>query len=386
MTIQTSYKTTLNHMRHVVCAFGLLLSLAALPAFGQQIHQLSYDGSTWSDQNLNGALAQQWAISAFFTTPNDQRHVFYGSVSSADLHQLFYNGSNWADEEFKQTSTNTYAGISGFSEGNYQYVFYQGDDFDVHQLLYNNVGWVDTDVTNAAPGAYVCYPGSNLVAFTTSPALHVYYTDDETNSHVHQLFATNGTNWQDQDLTVMTGAPAANPAYGMAGFNVGNFQYVFYLAASNNHIHQLFYNNTGWTDEDLTALTKTRATAAFSNLSAFVIPGTTKMRVYFVATGTRHIIQLSSTGNGKWTQADLTTKAKGSLPDEQILAYPSTSGGTVNVYYVAGHNVNRIYQPTATTFANQDLTALTGGGSANNIDQLGGFALQNQHYVYYVAD
>lgn len=45
-------------------------------------------------------------------------------------------------------------------------------------------------------------------------------------------------------------------AYRMAGFDIGNFQYVYYLAV-NNDLHQLFYNNSSWADEDLTVLTKT---------------------------------------------------------------------------------------------------------------------------------
>jgi hypothetical protein len=269
MTRKTTFKHTLTRLRHAACAFGLLISLAALPALGQQIHQLSYNGSNWSDQNLKGAPAQAWAISAFFTTPNDQLHVFYGDHVSKDLHQLFYNGSNWADLNLIQaTDLCKYCGISGFSEGNYQYVFYVGGDACVHQMLYDNAGWVDTNLSIASGTSAIPDLGSNLVAFTTSPALHVYYTSVD--SHVHQLFATNGTNWQDADLTAVTGGPVATPGYGMAGFNIGNFQYVYYLAA-NNHLHQLFYNNASWTDEDLTALTKTSPTAGFtSSLAATV--------------------------------------------------------------------------------------------------------------------
>jgi hypothetical protein len=48
--------------------------------------------------------------------------------------------------------------------------------------------------------------------------------------------------------------------------------------------------------------------------------------------------------------------------------------------------VNRIYQPTATTWANEDLTALTNGGVADTNDQLAGFSLQNNLYLYYAAD
>ena len=97
MILESTFKTILARLRDAVCALGFLISLAALPAFGQQIHQLSYNGSSWTDQNLPNGDIPQWGMSAFFTTPNDQFHVFYSGAASGDLLQLFYNGSNWAD-------------------------------------------------------------------------------------------------------------------------------------------------------------------------------------------------------------------------------------------------------------------------------------------------
>jgi len=384
MIRQTTLRETFSRLPHAICAFWLLTLFITAPAFGQQqIHQLSYNGSTWADQDLNGAPAEQWAISAFFTTPNDQFHVFYGAQESADLHQLFYNGSNWADLDLNQAvGLRTYCGIAGFSESNFQYVFYVGSDAALHQMLYNNAGWVDTNLTVASGTTNL--PESNLVAFTTSPALHVYYVSQD--SHVHQLFATNGTNWQDQDLTAATGGPFACQCLNIAGFNVGNFQYVYYTDLYTNHIHQLFYNNVSWSDEDLTALTKSPPADYLPAMSAFVIPGTKKMRVYFVSGKNGHILQLASTNNGKWSSADLTKKANGSVPNRQMVAFPDATGGKVNVYYVVDHDVNRIYQPTATTWANEDLTALTNGGSADSFDQIAGFSVNNNLYLYYVVD
>ncbi len=383
MIRQTRLRENLSRLFQAACAFWLLISFVAAPAFGQQIHQLSYNGSTWADQDLNGAPAEQWAITAFFTTPNDQFHVFYGALESNDLHQLFYNGSNWADLDLNQAvGLCTYCGMAGFSENNFQYVFYVGSDATVHQMLYNNAGWVDTDLTIAAGTTNL--PESNLVAFTTSPALHVYYVSQD--SHVHQLFATNGTNWQDQDLSAAAGGPFACQCLNITGFNVGNFQYVYYTDADTNHVHQLSYNNVSWSDEDLTALTKSAPADPLPAISAFLIPGTKKTRVYYVSGKNGHIIQLASTNNGKWSGADLTKKANASVPHRQVLAFPDATGGKVNVYYVVDHHVNRIYQPTATTWANEDLTALTNGGSADTFDELAGFSLNNNLYLYYVVD
>ncbi len=366
-----------------ISTLGMLFMLVGSPSFGQQIHQLSYNGSTWSDENLNGATVEL-PMTSFFTTPNDQFHVFYGVAGSGELNQLFYNGSNWADLDLTQSAgVDQSFGMSGFSVGNFQYVYYVGNDSDVHQMLYNNANWVDTDLSMASGS--ITPPASNLVAFTTSPALHVYYTASD--SHVHQLFATNGTNWQDQDLTAAAGGTFACQCDGMAAFNIGNLQYVFYTDFSTKHIHELFYNNSSWSDQDLTALTKSSpASVGLSNMSALVIPGTKKMRVYFVSGSNSHIIQLASTNNGKWSSSDLTKKSKGSGAPGQIVAFPDATGGKVNVYYVAGYDVVRIYQPTATTWVYEDLTFLTHGGNADSLFQLAGFSLNGDQYLYYVVD
>src|ERR1019366_3421610 len=157
--IKTSCKNALTSLRYAVCAFGLLLSLAALPAYGQYVHQLSYNGSNWMDQNLNGVPAHGYYVS---------------SLDTSHVHQLFYNGVSWSDEDLTTLSGAAPAtpgsSISGFSVGNYQYVYYIGEEEDVHQLLYNNSGWTDTDLSALTGGPIAL----ELFALTTSPALHVY--------------------------------------------------------------------------------------------------------------------------------------------------------------------------------------------------------------------
>jgi hypothetical protein len=76
MICETINKHLLARPRIAVCAIALLTFLVVLPAFGQKVHQLSYNGSSWMDQNLNGAVAYT-GIAAFLTTPNDQTHVYY---------------------------------------------------------------------------------------------------------------------------------------------------------------------------------------------------------------------------------------------------------------------------------------------------------------------
>src|ERR1035441_8673616 len=258
MTSTAIYPGTGRRLSFGLCILSIVTSLAALPAYGQLVHELSYNNSYWMDQNLNGVPSEIYPLAAFPTTPNDQSHVYYlSSGSSPHVHQLYYNGISWADEDLTVLSggPTAFSTVTGFSVGNYQYVYYVSDGVPnhVHQLLYNNVKWVDSDLAalSGTPQQDASFLG--LVAFTTTPALHVYYVDGNSLG-VHQLFSNDGTTWQDQDLTSLTGGPQLN--FLACGFNIKNFQYVYFTDV-NFDLHQLSYNNSTWSDTDLTVLTKT---------------------------------------------------------------------------------------------------------------------------------
>jgi hypothetical protein len=274
--------------------------------------------------------------------------------------------------------------VAGFSVGNYQYVYYvtAKAPYHVHQLLYNNLSWADSDLSALSGASKQANNAYRIVAFTTSPALHVYYQEYATNN-IHQLYSTNTTTWQDQNLTALTRAP--QPSYMWAGFNIGNLQYVYYQDL-NLDIHQLDYNDSNWSDTDLTATTTAPKAVGFTG-TAFLIPGTKKMRIYYVNQANNHLTQLSSTNGKSWTSADLTKKSGGPLPQggDSLLAFATTPNEGIHVFYESGNHINQLYQPTASTWANQDLTTLTGASAAVSYTRLAGFSLQNYQYVYYVA-
>jgi hypothetical protein len=376
-----------------ICLIGVYLLIFALPAFGQQVHQLSYDGSGWMDQNLNGALAGPYTgISAFLTTPNDQTHVYYvDNNGNYDVHQLFFNGTSWSDQDLTVISgaaQGAYgaAQVAGFSVDNYQYVYYLGGQTGhVHQLLYNNIRWSDVDLT-ALTGGPNAQP-SPLVAFTTSPTLHVYYTD--WNLHIRQLHSDNGTSWQDQDLTSITGGTTSESAPGRtAGFNLDNLQYLYFVA-STGHVHQFLYNNASWSDEDLTALSKSTPADARSDVQALLIPATKKMYVFYIST-TGHIVQLTATDNKKWVQTDLSKKTLSPGPQSfRVAAFTTPPHNELRLFYV-GYTTNfhvlQLYKPQSQPWVYEDMTALTNGGIPENFySDIAGFSFQNSQYVYYVA-
>ncbi len=367
-------------------AVTVMILFAVASASGQQVHQLLYNNSNWADQNLMGAVTAPFTpVAAFLTTPNDQPHVYSLSGSPAHVHQLFYNGTSWSDEDLTALTGGPAASntVTGFSVGNFQYVYYVSHDSDVHQLLYNNSAWVDSDITILSGHSGNAISVYGLVAFTTTPALHVYYQDNTT-ADIHQLFSANGTTWQDQDLSLLTGAP--EPVNLWSGFNIGNLQYLYYQDDTHD-IHQLNYNNSKWVDSDLTVTTKSPAPPPTPE-TAFAIPGTTKIRVYYYSKLTNgHLIQLASNNGKSWTTTDLTKKSKAPLPQggSAISAFATTPNDEVHVFYPSGNHINEIYQPTATTWANQDLTTLTNGGTVEPFTGLAGFSLQNFQYLFYVA-
>jgi hypothetical protein len=389
MSNDGAYRGRKRGLHQAVCmiGIGIFLVLFAISSQGQQVHQLFYNNSGWTDANLNGSVTDPFStVGAFTTAPNNSLHVYYQSHDD-HIHQVYNVGGGWQDEdltvEAKAINSSTGCNVVGFSLQNSQYVFYVGTDFHVHQLLYNNISWSDTDLTVAGHGDKS--NGFEIVAFVTTPnnALHVYYSSA---NDMEQLYNV-GQGWGNEDLTAETGGPLSGGGW-MTGVNIDNFQYIYYYALDGD-VHQLFYNNSSWKDEDLSALTGMEGPRTPGEMSALVVPGTKKLRVYYIDRDD-HVIQLGSTNNKKWTGADLTTKAKGPLasPENGIAAFVTTPNNQIHVYYdSASNHVNQLFLPTPSTkWSNSDLTAASKGDSVRTATGMAGFSIANVQYVYYVGN
>ena len=140
--LRTMRPTTTNSI--TVCLLALVVALFATPVFGQAVHELCYNNSTWVDTNLSsltsGPTVGLAGIAAFNTTPNNQLHVYYLGWDDPDrvyhIHQLYYNGVTWSDEDLTAATNGvsafTGSGVSGFSIGNAQYVYFIVTDYDTH--------------------------------------------------------------------------------------------------------------------------------------------------------------------------------------------------------------------------------------------------------------
>jgi hypothetical protein len=126
-----------------------------------------------------------------------------------------------------------------FNAQNTQHVVYPGTDNRIHELWWNSSGWHHNNLTNVAGGAPAAASDPAGYMFNAQNTQHVVYRG--TDNHIHELW-WNSSGWHHNDLTNAAGnAPAAagDPAGYM--FDAQGTQHVVYRG-TDNHIHELWWN------------------------------------------------------------------------------------------------------------------------------------------------
>jgi cell division protein YceG involved in septum cleavage len=305
-------------------------------ADNQHVHQLYYNNTKWLDEDLtgftNGALAAAGSALSGFAMANGTPHVYF-VASNQHVYQLYYNYKKWLDEDLTGFTNGALAAagsaLSSFAMANgTQHVYFVADNQHVHQVYYNNTKWLDEDLTGFTNGALAA-AGSALSSFAMANGTqHVYFVTD---NQLHQLYYNN-TKWLDADLTGFTNGALAAAGSALSGFAMANGTPHVYFVASNQHVHQLYYNYKKWLDEDLTGFTNGALAAAGSALSSFAMADGTQ-RVYFVASN-QHVHQLYY-NNMKWLDEDLTGFTNGALAAAgSALSSFAMANGTQHVFYL----------------------------------------------------
>jgi len=379
----------------------MLLALLVSPSMGQNIHQIAYNGS-WVDTNLTtttgGPTPYVMGVSAFYTTPDNDLHVFY-IATNRHIHQFTYKGV-WADEDVTAESNGMIAAdevpVSAFTTNGAQYVYFCGNDNDLHEYAYGNNGkfsWVDTNVRNEAGGLNVT-PCDELqdeglvtvsfVAYATSNQRHVFLQAIEGSDIYHYVYKNSA--WSLEDDTQIAGGETGDGSY-MAGFEANGAQYVFF-EGKDEEIHQLAYGaggNFNWVDTNISELAKAPEgdPAREAGVAAFNVPGTAEIEVYYVTTETDKVEQLAFNEQGKWTKRTLAGQAP--LLFGQMTALATTPNNQFHIYFNGDTKKPGIYQDyyNGSKWASQLLITDTpwiqfGGASS-------GFAMANSQYVYYVS-
>lgn len=376
---------SLTHRFKIWTTCLILVLLSQAPAFADHVHHLYYNNSTWQDQDLteltNGGISYGSGITAFYTTPNQQFHVFYYDNNGAHVHQLYYNGSSWSDQDLTALvgGIGGYGpgGISGFSIGNYQYVFYVADDQHVHELSYID-SWTDQDITAQGNGVLA---NPVIIAFPTKPnnQFHVYYQDSNA-TDLHQLYF-NGSSWSDDNLTTLTGAYCPGGQW-WAGLAAGNVQHIVcpgYGGYSNNlDLLHIYYNNISWVYEDITY--KVGGLPIFPD-SADAVFGvnSTQGEVYGI-TDDGHIHQYTDQ-KGKWSDLDLTFDENAPAKTYGgITAFLTPPNKQYHIYLAPDNDIYQLYF-NGTSWSVENLTG--GAGQADYYADMAGFAISNTQHVFY---
>jgi hypothetical protein len=383
----------------VSCLLGL--TLLASPAFGQHLHQLEYNNSDWADTDLTaasgGPTVYNIGVTAFTTSSNGQIHVYYvasaNSDENYDVHQLYYDGSTWTDEDLTVATggANAYngTGMSGFAIGNAQYVYFCDSSFNVHQFAYGDGGnwnWVDTNL-NAATGkgfsaSCADYSISMAAVVTPNQHRHVYYQGDYQSHGRNSIreMVWNGSGWSSQDLTVETKGATGYGTF-MSATTIHNNCYLFFQTNTTGHIHMYAFDSLAdsWSDTDLTVASGGVPADAFepNGPAAFRIPNTERFEVYYSTGSDVHQMTFK---NKAWSDEDLGGPAPYSLG--QILAFPTTPNDQFHVYYngQGGNAVDQMYF-NGSSWSYGTLPSVGVGFAAG----MAGFAVDNYQYVYYIS-
>jgi hypothetical protein len=315
------------------------------------IYELYYNGSLWIYNDLCSFTGSPPAASGSpvvgYVTPwnNQQQVVYLGNDN--DIHQLFWNGQQWNSSDLTQL-TGAPAPIARSALTGYfttynqqQHINYIGTDYHVHELVWANGHWNHNDLTHST-GAPAAALGTRLVGYETAynNQQHVFFID--TNIHVHEL-VYGGGHWTHGDHTQNT--PGAEipawPVNALTGYvtTFNNQQHIIYLGR-DNHVHELVWANSRWTDNDLTRLTGAPLMPTNGGLDGYMTSSNSQQHVNFLGVDS-HVHELWYDGQ-QWHHNDLTNAAPNvplPAPGSRLDGYETSFNNQqhVNFLGVDGH-------------------------------------------------
>jgi hypothetical protein len=210
---------------------------------------------------------------------------------------------------------------------------------------------------------------SPLSSFVDSNgASHTYFIDS--NQHVYHLFWNATSGWTNQDLTAITGntLAAANSKLSSVFNNLDGSSYVFYQGA-NQHIYELFCcTASGWMNADLTAATGNNLPASGTDLASFATntANTNPVMLYYFDTNQHVNTTYLMFDTGIWLNKDLTavTSATPASSGSSIATMFAIDGTTHVFYEGSNQHIYHFDCCVAGQWSNEDLTGSTGNNLA----------------------
>jgi hypothetical protein len=209
--------------------------------------------------------------------------------------------------------------------------------------------------------------------------------------HLHQLYYNN-SNWTDTDLTSLVGGPY--PAQvGITAFNTtpNNALHVFYVSNSDSHIHELFYNGSFWSDADLTAASGgvTAVTSTFSAPNSGFALGNAQYFYFCGSDDAVHEYSYGDGGNWNWVDRNLNALVGVGAPNcsafsNGLVAYATLGNSQRHVFFQPDGGSSDIYQLVlkGSAWYVEDETGMTHGAKGDGT-WMAGFAIGNAQYAFF---
>ena len=344
----------------------------------------------WSNSQTSCSIGPLLAargsrLDGYATTFNNQQHVnFIGTDNH--VHELFYD-NQWHHNDLTLLASAPPVGSGAHIDGyqtefnNQQHVNFIGTDNHVHELYYVGA-WKHNDLT-ALAGAPAAAPGSAIDGYETAfnQQQHVNYLDP--GGHVHELYFDGA--WHHNDLTALTGAPAAVAGSAIDGYDTtfNNQQHINFMDG-NGHVHELYFDSA-WHHNDLTALAGAPAAARGSAIDGYQTGSNSQQHVNFMdANGHVHELYYS----GSWKHNDLTAivNAPAAAAGSAMDGYATTFNNQQHINYLDrnGH-VHELYYDNA--WHHNDLTQLANAPAAQPGSPVDGYqtAFNNQQHINFLG-
>ncbi|MEO6826658.1 MAG: hypothetical protein ABI255_01565 [Microbacteriaceae bacterium] len=292
---------TANPTAYVHATTGSQHILYVGAPFDGHVHELYWnDDDGWNHHDLTNATRAPLSLGVpcgyEFHADGTQHVVFQGQ--DLHIHELWWrdDGTGWHHGDLNLVAGAPTADSEPFGymfdQQGTQHVVYLGKDTHIHELWWKATGgWHHNDLTVAA-GAPPAGGAPTGYVFLDQLTQHVNYRGVD--GHINELW-WQASGWQHANLTQLTGAIPASSGSVPAGYafeaqprQPRATQHVLYLG-SDGHVHELWWDFTGWHQNDLTAASN--SPASISNPAGFVEVDTASQHVYFNSAD-HHIVEL----------------------------------------------------------------------------------------------
>jgi RHS repeat-associated protein len=235
--------------------------------------------------------------------------------------------------------------------------FIDGNNHVIHVAVQAGGPSQTQDIT-ALSGGPAAMAGSQLASYDNLGGAVVIF--EGTNQHIYGLYY-NGANWTSSDYTAMASTTVvAAPGTPLTAFLNAPSDSYFYLG-TNNHIYELLWNGSSMSNLDLTGLSGGPPAISGSKLSSYNNAGNP---VVIYQGANQHIYGIYFNGSN-WTDSDYTAMASTTIAGASGTALTSflNAPSESNFYLGADNHVYELLWNGSST-SNLDLTALSGGPPA----------------------